>query len=214
MNASLSSSDNALLRAWRLGQLDPSAADAFETRLFFEPGLAEAARLDQGLAAGLAAGAANEPRLSSTVPQPNANRPWSMLLAAGLGALAVLPFAGQQSSPTAVGNIEWVSVDVRRGAEDALLVAPRADAELVVIELPAPSAGGGPFDLRLTTLADGQVALSIDGLLASSDGLLSLAMARDALPAGDYRIEIVAADGIAVGESLRIRYQPGSRAPR
>jgi hypothetical protein len=208
MNATLSSSDNALLRAWRLGQLDASATDAFEARLFFEPDLAEAARLDQGLAAGLAA--ANEPRLTAAAPRPGVNRPWSMLLAAGLGALAVLPFAGTQSPPEVIGNVEWVSVDVRRGAENALLVAPRADADLVVIELPAPSAGDGPFNLRLMAIADGSAALSIEGLRASSDGLLSLAMARNAVPAGDYRIEIVAADGVLAGESLRIRYEPGA----
>lgn len=210
MNMAISDSDNALLRAWRRGELDAAQADAFETRLFLEPDLVEAARLDQALAEGLPAVAA--PAVSAPAARPRRSAgPWSMLLAAGVGALAVLPFAldGGQPPP-AVGNIEWVSVDVRRSSSsEPLLVAPRANAQLVALEVPAPGDLVGPYTLSLVAMDAGTAALSVDGLQAS-DGRLSLAFARDALAAGDYRIEVGDAEGRrAAGESLRIRYRPG-----
>ncbi len=216
MNMSISNADNLLLRAWRRNELDPAAADALETRLFFEPDLLAAAQSDQHLSSALASEAsastqvAAAPMVAKAVPVSN-KQPWSLLLAAGLGALAVLPFVNQGPAPTAVGNIEWVSVDVRRGSDsEALLIAPRATASLVVIEVPAPADISGPFTLSLVAAADGQIPIILPGLHAT-DGLLSLAIPRDALAGGDYRIEVATAAGVVAGEALRVRYQPQPR---
>jgi hypothetical protein len=139
--------------------------------------------------------------------------PWSMLLAAGLGAVAILPFASQfQSAPQATGNLEWVSIDVRRGAEsEPLLVSPRASAGVVAMELAAPAGATAPLTLSLIAVDSGEPTMVIAGL-EPSDGLLSFAFARDQLPAGDYRIEIVGGEGLlGNGESMVIRYVPGVR---
>lgn len=213
MNMAISDSDNALLRAWRRGELDPGQTHAFETRLFLEPDLVEAARLDQAMAEAMPA-AVEPARIAAApaTPRPwRAGGPWSLLLAASVGALAVLPFAlDRGQSPMALGNLELISVDVRRSStSEPLLVAPRAGAQLVALEVPAPGDLVGPYTLSLVTLDAGAAALSVGGLQAS-DGRLSLAFAREALAAGDYRIEIMGAGGQrADSTSLRIRYRPG-----
>ncbi|MGQ0801495.1 MAG: hypothetical protein ACT4NL_15460 [Pseudomarimonas sp.] len=221
MNMSISNADNVLLRAWRRNELDPVAADALETRLFFEPDLLAAAQSDQHLTSALAGGSsAHAPsgaaqiaatQIAAKAVPLSSRQPWSLLLAAGLGALAVLPFASQGPTPAAVGNIEWVSVDVRRGSEsEALLVAPRATASLVVIEIPAPANISGPYTLSLVAAAGSERPIVLSGLHAT-DGLLSLAIPRDALAGGDYRIEVATAEGVVPGEALQLRYQPQMR---
>lgn len=239
MTGMISRSDNLLLRAWRRGELDEASAHAFETRLFFEPWLAEAAETDQAIEAGLQAdpcggkgpddlarprapavaaptpGAPSDPRATGGPHPAGATRsrrqpPWAMLMAAGLGAAAVLPFAQfGPSAPEWRGNVEWVSVDVRRGVADAepLLVAPRASTELVAMELPAPAADA-PLTVRL--LAEhGHPVLELPGL-QPVDGIVSLAFPRHALAAGVYRIEFRSgSDGTAVaGPALSFRYRP------
>lgn len=210
MTYSISTADNLLLRAWRRGELDSTAADALEARLFFEPNLLEAAQLDQQIDPGLndAHVAAPQPRRGSA-PARRSTGPWSMLLAAGVGAMAVLPFVGtSEQAPATRGNVEWVSLDVRRSASDeALLVAPRADVGMLVMELPAPAAGNGPFTLSLVAAPGGERPVQIAGLLPK-DGVLSLAFAPGELAAGDYLIEIASTDGAAAGAALRIRYRP------
>lgn len=236
MSGMISRSDNLLLRAWRRGELDEASTQAFETRLFFEPWLAEAAEADQALEAGLrehAALAADE--IAQGAPSagdaPTAGRPavagdqrsarrdqagrsrrqppWAMLLAAGLGAAAVMPFAQLgPSAPEWRGNVEWVSVDVRRGIADAepLLVAPRASTGLVAMELPAPDAPA-PLTVRLVA-EQGGAAFELAGL-HPVDGIVSLAFPRDALAAGVYRIEFRGSDDDAVASSeLSFRYRP------
>ena len=211
MTMSISNADNLLLRAWRRNELDPVAADALEARLFFEPDLLAAAQSDQQLTSALTKKPNALPQVEAkSAPLPS-KQPWSLLLAAGLGALAVLPFVNLGQAPVAVGNIEWVSVDVRRGGDDeALLVAPRATASMVVIEVPAPVSLNGPFTLSLVAAADGERPIVLPGLHAS-DGLLSLAFPRDALAGGDYQIEVATAAGVVPGEALRVRYQPQPR---
>jgi len=208
----LSDQDNLLLRAWRRGELDEAKALEFETRLFFEPALLEAAKLDQALEAcfreapALLAGNA-----SGKTWRRHWERGWPLLLAASVGALAVLPFRHADVQSPVLGNVEWVAVDVRRngGTETPFLVAPRDSADLVVIEIPAPRGATGPFRLRLTGLDDRQVALELDKLQAA-DGVLSLAFTRDALAAGVYRVELaVAGERSAFAPTdLSFRYQP------
>jgi len=211
MTTSISNADNLLLRAWRRNELDAVAVDALEARLFFEPDLLAAAQSDQQLTHALA----SEPSAESALPARSVRRaskqPWSLLLAAGLGALAVLPFVNQGPAPTALGNVEWVSVDVRRGSDsEALLIAPSATASLVVIEIPAPANTSGPFTLSLVAAPGGERPIVLHGLLAT-DGRLSLAVPRDALAGGDYRIEVATAEGVVPGEGLRVRYRPATR---
>ncbi len=224
MTTMISHADNLTLRAWRRGELAPADADAFETRLFFEPSLADAATIDLQLADAFAAvcerqtgqdptyALVAEKQLlgaaTSTVRRHRGN-PWSMLLAAGVGALAVLPFARVTlEAPGALGNVELVSVDVRRGAEDrGLLVEPRAGTQAVVIEFAAPTANAGPYTVSLVAIDSGETVVSVPGLI-DVDGLLSLTFARDALMAGDYRVEIAAAGGAPAASALRIDYRP------
>lgn len=206
----LSDADNALLRAWRRGELDDAQTEALEARFFMEPGLAEAARADQLIAEGMpaeviAAPGGVEPRIH---PRPRSVLP--LLLAAGFGAAAVLPFALRQTDPpaAALANVEWVSLDVRRSSDDApLQVSPRAGAGLVVLEVPAPTEVSGPFRARILD-ESGATALEIAGLLAA-DARLSLAFAREALAPGRYRIEVARAEGtMTSGVPLLIEYRP------
>jgi hypothetical protein len=233
----ISHSDNLLLRAWRRGELDDASAHAFETRLFFEPWLAEAAEADQALEAGLRAHPSQAPAVRAGRSQPTGSDehgaskagaqaeasaarpeqarrsrrqpPWAMLLAAGLGAAAVLPFAQLgPSTPEWRGNVEWVSVDVRRGTADAepMLVAPRPSTELIAMELPAP-AGAAPLTVRLLG-ERGDTALELAGL-QPVDGIVSLAFPRDALAAGLYRIEFRSgSDENIASPALSFRYRP------
>lgn len=198
----LSDQDNRLLRAWRRGELDAQASHTFETRLFLEPDLLRAAQLDQALAEGLADAPAARPgrRRAST------RALGGLALAAGLAGLAIWPMLPRTPGPLSTGNIEWVSVDVRRGAEAPMLVAPRASTRLLAMELPAP--GAGVYDVVLLPAEGGRAPLRISQLTAA-DGVLSLAFERGALEAGDYRIEL-RAHGNA-GEplaTLGFRYRP------
>jgi hypothetical protein len=207
MNGPLTDSDNALLRAWRRGELDEASRHAFEMRLFLEPTLLEAAQLDQGFEAGLRQGlpvAANDPGIGRP-------RRWTLLAAAAVGALAVLPFLHMTPPGEPLrGNVEWVTVDVRRssGASEPMLVEPRAATGVVAMELPAP-AGAGPYRARLRGIDGSQAMLDVTGLHAA-DGVLSLAFARDALPAGTYLIEIRGggATDELVAAPLSFRYRP------
>lgn len=210
----LSDGDNRLLQAWRRGELDDEASHAFETRLFLEPDLLRAAQIDQALADGLrddtaaTTGSSPAPRRSQVRRQRSvAWTGWA--LAAGLAGVAVWPMLGEQGAPTSVGNVEWVSLDVRRGSEDLPVVAPRAETGLVALELGAPSPSGR-YAVHFSHRDSGDPALSVSDLMAS-DGLLSLAFERNALPAGDYLIELRAADAPATApaaSSLAFRYRP------
>lgn len=240
MNSALRQSDDLLLRAWRRGEMDAAAEDAFEARLFFEPDLLASAQADQAMEEGLrlvtkespellaqdatTAASSDESAVASAVPQatsasvsrrrPLVAGPWSMLLAAGLGAAAILPFAGQlQTGPQPAGNLEWVSLDVRRGVDSApLTVAPRASAGVVAMELAAPAGATAPLTLRVIEVGSDTAVMVIPGL-EPSDGLISFAFARDQLAAGDYRIEILGSGNrVAEGsDSLLIRYRPSAR---
>jgi hypothetical protein len=202
----LSAADEALLRAWRRGELDPEASHAFETRLFLEPALLRAAQADQALAAGLAA--ERPTAASSGRGRVAAWTGWA--LAAGLAGVAVWPLlSGEDKAGAPHGNVEWVSLDVRRGDDTLPLVSPRPETRLLALELPAPSAEGR-FAVRLLHRADRRPALQISDLQAN-DGLLSLAFERQALGAGEYLMELYAADGADDAPPLArlaFRYRP------
>lgn len=187
----LSAQDNALLRAWRLGELDADACRAFEQRLFFEPDLLDAAHADLAIADGLG----DRSDTVTPVRQGQTIRWWPQLVAAGLGAMAVLPFAWHDEPPATAlsANVEWVSLDVRRGddARVPLLVQPRATTRLVALEVALPGVQSGSYELRLRAVGDdGDERLHEIADVHAADGMLSLAFARDALPPGTYRIEI------------------------
>lgn len=183
----LSDRDNQLLQAWRRGELDPAAVGALETRLFFEPELAQAAQLDQALAAGIAA-LPSSPGESGE-PAPQREPRWPLLLAAGLGAMAVLPLAFHAIGPApAHANVEVVSIDVRRGAVPApATVSPGRGAELVAMRMPAPTGVAAPLSVRFVG-ADGRQALLVDHLRPDA-GSVTLAFAPDALASAVYRVE-------------------------
>lgn len=209
----LSDADNRLLQAWRRGDLDAEASHAFETRLFLEPDLLRAAQIDQALADGLR----DDATTTGSSPAPGRSHArrrrtvaWTgWALAAGLAGVAVWPMLGEQGAPAPVGNVEWVSLDVRRGSDDLPVVAPRAETGLVALELGAPAASGR-FAVHFSHRDSGAPALSVSDLMAS-DGVLSLAFERNALPAGDYVIELRAAEAPATApaaSSLAFRYRP------
>ena len=210
----LSDADNRLLQAWRRGDLDAEASHAFETRLFLEPDLLRAAQIDQALADGLRDDQASITGGSSAPRRSGARRrrtvAWTgWALAAGLAGVAVWPMLGERGAPGPVGNVEWVSLDVRRGSDDLPVVAPRAETGLVALELGAPAASGR-YAVHFSHRDSGAPALSVSDLMAS-DGVLSLAFERNALPAGDYLIELRAADAPTTtppASSLAFRYRP------
>lgn len=202
----LSDQDNRLLRAWHRGELDEDASHAFETRLFLEPDLLRAAQIDQALREGI-----TEQRPAAQ-PKP-AFRPGrralgGLALAAGLAGLAVWPMLPRGPEALTAGNIEWVSVDVRRGADEPMLVAPRASTQLLAMEIPAP-ADGQLFDVQLVP-DDGSKPPVRLSQLSADQGVLSLAFERAALTAGVYRIE-VRPHGSAESQPvnrLAFRYRP------
>ena len=189
--SALNPQDNARVRAWRRGEMTEDEALAFETRLFLEPDLLEAAKLDQQFEQGLRdiggkAALGDQHRPGSTLMR----QALPLALAAGLGALAVLPISAllQQSGPQSHANVEWVSLDQRRGLDDTPLVSPRAETELIALELSAPSAAA-LFDIEVRDRRSQDLMLSFDSLTAS-EGLLSLAFARGALQSGEYRVRV------------------------
>ena len=207
--SALSPQDNARVRAWRRGEMAEDEALAFETRLFLEPDLLEAAKLDQQLEQGLRdlgakAAIGDQPRPTSGLMR----QALPLALAAGLGALAVLPISALlQSGPQSHANVEWVSLDLRRGLDDIPLVSPRAETELVALELGAPS-DATLFDIEVRDRRSQDLVLSFDSLSAS-DGLLSLAFARSALDAGEYRVRVFEHGRRGQpGLDLAFRYQP------
>ncbi len=200
----LSDQDNRQLRAWRRGELDDAASHAFETRLFLEPDLLRAAQLDQALRDGMADQARAAPR--RRLP---ARALGGLALAAGLAGLAVWPLLPRSPETLSTGNIEWVSIDVRRGAETQMLVAPRASTRLLALEIPAPEQGE-LFDVSLVPQSGGHVPVQISQLSAE-DGVLSLAFERGALSEGSYAIEVRAhgsQDSSAPLSRLDFRYRP------
>ena len=201
----LSDDDNRQLRAWRRGELDEDASQAFETRLFLEPDLLRAAQIDQALREGLADAAAQHPARRGRFPSRTLG---GLALAAGLAGLAVWPMLPRGPQAVSAGNVEWVSVDVRRGAEEPMLVAPRASTRLLALEVPAPAAGG-LFDVALVPADGGEPPIHLSQLSAEQ-GVLSLAFERAALDAGTYHIEI-RAHGSAGSQPLNrlsFRYRP------
>ncbi|HEX5757495.1 MAG TPA: hypothetical protein VFY12_14250 [Arenimonas sp.] len=211
MSTQLSAQDDALLRAWRLGELDADACRAFEQRLFFEPELLDAARADLAITDGL------RDRSDTITPVQGAPaiRWWPQLVAASLGAMAVLPFAWRDEAPATAlsANVEWVSLDVRRGdaARVPMLVQPRATTRLVALEVALPEVLSGPYQLRLRAIGSGDDdRLHEVADVHAADGMLSLAFARDALPPGTYRIEIRRAgdDRLLTVEPPTFRYAP------
>jgi len=201
----LSDADNLQLRAWRRGELDADSTRAFETRLFFEPALLDAAQLDQTLAAGIAA------QPGTAEPVVDASRrlpPWSLLLAAGLGAAAVLPLALPGGSPGVHANVEFVSVDVRRGSVDLLQVTPQTTTGMLAMRLPVPEDMRGPVAARLVPLDGGGAVLRVDNL-RPQHGMVTLGFAPEAVAAGDYRVELRDARDDGWRDSgLALSYQP------
>jgi hypothetical protein len=201
----LSEQDNRLLRAWRRGELGDEASQAFEVRLFLEPDLLRAAQLDQALAEGLADCG---PVPSRRVAASRRRALGGLALAAGLAGLALWPLLPSAPGALTAGNIEWVSVDVRRGQDAPMLVAPRASTQLLAMELPAPI-GSEVFDVLLQAQHGGQAPIHFSQLRAE-DGVLSLAFERAALGAGVYQLEIRrhGVDGEPPASRLSFRYQP------
>jgi hypothetical protein len=209
MHGPISDSDNLLLRAWRRGELDDATRHAFETRLFLEPTLLEAAQIDQAFDAGIQH---TLPRAANESPAPRLRqRSWPALAAAAaVGALAVLPFLFlMQPAEELRGNVEWVNVDVRRStAAEPLLVQPRPATGVVALEVPAPAGVAGPYRARLRGIDGNPAVLDVTDL-HPADGVLSLAFSRNALPAGVYAIEISGEAGdSAPAAPLRFRYRP------
>lgn len=206
--AQLSPQDNAAIRAWRRGEMSEPDAEAFETRLFLEPDLLEAAKLDQQIEIGLQEVGDSALQTKASAGQGLMRQALPLALAAGLGALAVLPLSAlMRPAPESHANVEWVSLDVRRGVADLPLIAPRADTELVALEISAPTAAE-QFDVEVRDRRSQDLLLSFDAL-SESEGLISLAFARDALAPGEYRVKVFDhGQRDSAGTELGFRYQP------
>lgn len=201
----LSEQDNRLLRAWRRGELGDEASQAFEVRLFLEPDLLRAAQLDQALGDGLAE---NGPAPAIRAQTSRRRALGGLALAAGLAGLALWPLLPSAPGALTAGNVEWVSVDVRRGQDAPMLVAPRASTQLLAMELPAPELGE-VFDVVLQPEHGGQAPIHFSQLRADG-GVLSLAFERAALDPGVYQLEIRrhGAESGLPASRLSFRYQP------
>lgn len=201
----LSAQDNYLLRAWQRGELDDETRHAFETRLFLEPDLLRAAQLDQALREGMS----GESRSVRALRRAPLRALGGLALAAGLAGLALWPLLPRSPETLSTGNVEWLSIDVRRGAEQPMLVAPRAGTRLLAVEIPAPQ-GGDLFDVTLLPDSGGIPPIRISQLIAE-DGVLSLAFERAALSAGSYAIEVRphgSGDSSEPLSRLSFRYRP------
>lgn len=195
----LSDEDNRLLRAWRRGDLDEEASLAFETRLFLEPGLLRAAQIDEAMAGGLGDEA------QGRQPGREPAWPWKLVaglaLAAGMAGAVLWPL--RQDTPTllAAGKVEWVSLDVRRGGGEPMMVAPGPDTRLLALEVPVPGGDDGLYDLSVIPATGGQAPIQVSRLSAEQ-GMLNLAFEREALPPGVYFVEI-RAHGEQEGQPLQ-----------
>ncbi|MCK7592496.1 hypothetical protein [Pseudomarimonas salicorniae] len=206
----VSEEDNRLLRAWRRGELDEAASSAFEVRLFMEPDLLRAAQADAAFEQAMDEERANPPAVAAKTARRRGQRRAAigLALAATVAGVAVLPQLLRAPQPVSTGNVEWVSVDVRRGAEEPMLVAPRSRTRLLALEVPAP-AQGTLFDVALVPDGGGPPPIHLSQLDADQ-GVLSLAFERAALEPGVYHIEIRPhgeADAEPVSR-LAFRYRP------
>jgi hypothetical protein len=202
--ARISDADNQLLRAWRRDALDEAATQALEERLFFEPGLVEAARIDDALADELRRTAAPPARRPARL-----QRPIELLMAAGLGALAVLPFVGtERPNQQVTGNIEWVSISpMRSTTAEPMLVVPRTGTDLLAFEVAAASPDGTRVSAWIQR-DDGTKVLDVDGLHVR-EGAVTFVVGRNALAGGVHLIGIVEAGASApLQPKLSIRYVP------
>jgi hypothetical protein len=206
--------DSALLRAYRRGELDPAAEQAFEARLFFEPELVEQLELDAALEAALREQAA-QPAVLQPVQAPAPVRrstrlPWAVALAASLCAVALLPGAwrGMQLDQPGYGNVELVALDAVRSADAPVrIVQPRTQTRLLAIEAPAPAGAAEPFELRLLDPA-GTPVITINDAIAI-DGFVSVAVPTTRLRAGDeYRLEVRSAGQTSPASTLAFRFEP------
>lgn len=212
--------DNALMRAWRRGELDEDTAVAFEQRLFLEPELLRAVEIDQALASGLrqppppasAVPASPPPEFAPARPQRRRRLPLPLqwALAAGLGAAVVWPWTAEwRAPPPSALSVEWVSLAARRGVNEqtVIRVAPSPGIEWVALDLQVGVEH--PIDLAVVSL-DGRVsALQVRGLQPRF-GAVGVGFARHALAAGSYRLQLAdSRNGAPLeGAPLIVDYQP------
>lgn len=205
----ISDQDNRLIRAWRRGELSQDEALAFEARLFLEPELLQAVEIDQSMAAALShVETRSGSRRLETRSRSRVNQGAQFLLAASVGAAAVLPFALDlgESGPQAQA-VEWVSVSNRRSvsAESVVLLQPSPGTELIALDIAV--ADDGTVDVELYDLRGVSTGVRAHDL-APRDGSVGFAFRRGALAAGDYRVR-VSRDGHALASpEVILRYQP------
>ena len=205
----ISDQDNRLIRAWRRGELSEDDAMAFESRLFLEPELRQAVEIDQSMAAALSHVESRPAsrRVESRARQ-RVNQGAQFLLAASVGAAAVLPFALDLGN---AGNhaqaVEWVSVSNRRSAatDAVMLLQPAQGTQLIALDIAVTDEQ--PVDVELFDLRGVATGVRAE-TLSPRDGSVGFAFKREALAAGDYRVR-VSRDGHALASpDVTLRYQP------
>lgn len=204
----ISDQDNQLIRAWRRGELSDSDALKFEARLFVEPELLHAVEIDQSMAAALNEGAQPVPAGPPVRRRRHRLAPSAqLLLAASVGAVAVLPFVTDRDAPEPVAQgIEWVSVSNLRATVDAVLTL-QPDPAVALIALDLAVEGQAPIDVELVDLRGVSTGVHIKNLLPR-DGAVGFAFQRHALSAGDYRIRLSREGRGEVAPDVVLRYQP------
>lgn len=203
----ISDRDNQLIRAWRRGELSESDAMQFEARLFVEPELLQAVEIDQSMASALNQGSHAVPALAPARRRRRMAQGAQLLLAASVGAVAVMPFMSDQSArQPAAQSIEWVSVSNMRATSDAVLVL-QPDPEIDLIALDVAVEGQAAIDVALVDLRGGETGVHAEQLLPR-DGAVGFAFQRHALPPGDYRLRLSREGRGQVAPDVVLRYQP------
>lgn len=192
MNAPPPSSER--LRAYLDDTLDEAELERFELELFHNPDLVDAVEAERLLRLGMRS-LAEIPGVAESVYAAPPRRYWP--IAAALLAGAALPslmlWQRGAVTPEAEANVAVLRLDALRGGSGTTLLAP-ADAPRLVLQFPLLAQSGvSDYELEIVNIgaSTGQTLLVPD-LRPRSDGLVSVAIRSQRLPAGVYTARVFA----------------------
>ena len=171
------------LRAYLDDTLDEAELERFELELFHNPELVDAVEAERLLRLGMQS-LAEIPGVAETVYAAPPRRYWP--IAAALLAGATLPslmlWLNSTAVPEAEANVAVLRLDALRGGSDTTLLAP-ADAPRLVLQFPLLAQSGvSDYELEIASAGNRQTLLVPD-LRPRSDGLVSVAIRSQRLPA-------------------------------
>ncbi|TDR41613.1 hypothetical protein DFR29_11096 [Tahibacter aquaticus] len=184
------------LRAYLDDTLDEAELERFELELFHNPELVDAVEAERLLRLGMQS-LAEIPGVAETVYTTPPRRYWP--IAAALLAGAALPslvlWQRDAAVPEAEANVAVLRLDTLRGGSGTTLLAP-ADAPRLILQFPLLAQSGvSDYELEIANASDNQQALRVPALHPRSDGLVSVAIRSQRLPAGVYTARVFARQG-------------------